>query len=64
MQEPANRPIPHRVRWTLACLALLVLYAVVPVSTAPEPAVLVLRWVATAALLAVLAVVIRWQAVR
>jgi hypothetical protein len=54
----------HLLRWALACLALVVLYAVIPVSSEPDPAVLVLRWCGTVAMLVALVVVIRWQAVR
>jgi hypothetical protein len=54
----------HRLRWTLAGIALLVVYLVVPVRSEPDAAVLVLRWVATTALLGAVAVAIRWQAVR
>jgi voltage-gated potassium channel len=55
---------PHRLRWTLAGVALMVLYLVVPIRSEPDAAVLVLRWCATAVLLAAVAVAIRWQAVR
>jgi voltage-gated potassium channel len=54
----------HALRWLLTCAALVVLYAVVPVSEEPEPLVMVLRWIATVLLLTVLAFVIRWQAVK
>ncbi|GAA2147437.1 potassium channel family protein [Glycomyces algeriensis] len=60
--DPAFKP--HRLRWALAALALIVLYAVVPVRIEPDPAVLIMRWTATAVLLAAIAVTIRWQAVR
>jgi voltage-gated potassium channel len=54
----------HVLRWALACLALMVLYAVIPVSSEPDPAVLILRWCITIAMLAALVIAIRWQAVR
>ena len=54
----------HRLRWTLAGLALLVLYLVVPIRSEPEITVQILRWSATAALLGAVAVAIRWQSVR
>lgn len=63
MQDKRNQK-PHRLRWTLAAVALIVLYLVVPVRAEPDPVVLVLRWTATAGLVAALAIVIRWQAVR
>lgn len=54
----------HRLRWTLAGIALLVLYLVVPIRSEPDAAVLILRWGATAVMVAAVAVAIRWQAVR
>ncbi|WP_205328390.1 potassium channel family protein [Glycomyces sp. YM15] len=55
---------PHPLRWLLASVALVVLYFVVPIRSEPDTVVLVLRWCTTIVLLAALAIVIRWQAVR
>jgi voltage-gated potassium channel Kch len=52
------------LRWLLVCVALVVLYAVVPISNEPDRGSLVLRWGATVLLLASLAFAIRWQALR
>jgi hypothetical protein len=55
--------MPAPARYAIACAALAVAYAVVPIRDAGAVS-LVVRWVATAAMLVVLAVAIRWQAVR
>jgi hypothetical protein len=54
----------HPIRWLLACVALIVLYAVVPIESEPDDGVLALRWVGTVLLLVALASAIRWQALR
>lgn len=63
-EEARIARLPHTLRWTLACVALVVAYAVVPVSADAAPGLLALRWTLTAAMLAAIAVVIRWQAIR
>lgn len=56
--------MPPKLRWTLACVALVVAYAVVPVGTDHALDMLVLRWALTVAMLVGLVLVIRRQAVR
>lgn len=64
-KEHMKRPrLPYALRWALACVALVVVFAVVPIRAEPDRAMLILRWCVTIAMLAVLAVAIRWQAVR
>ena len=63
--EPVKRrKLMRALRWMLACVALLVAYAVVPVRPEPDLTALVLRWCATVALLAAVAIVIRLQVLR
>jgi voltage-gated potassium channel len=52
------------LRYPLACAALLVAYAVVPVRADAPPSVLVLRWALTLVLLAAIALVIGRQSAR
>lgn len=60
-----ERPrFPYPLRWLLACVALVVVFAVVPIRAEPDTGVLILRWCVTAVMLAVLTIAIRWQAVR
>jgi voltage-gated potassium channel len=56
--------LPPKLRWSIACVVLGVAYAVVPVSTDVAPGVLALRWTLTIAMLVVLTLALRWQAVR
>ncbi|SDK82322.1 Ion channel [Glycomyces sambucus] len=58
------RRIPGPVRYAVVCVALGVAYAVVPVKAEADSGTLAVRWTVTAAMLVVLAVAIRWQAVR
>jgi voltage-gated potassium channel len=56
--------LPAPWRYAVVCVALAVAYMVVPMRSDADTAVLVLRWVATAAMLATIALVARWEAVR
>ncbi|GAA1690099.1 potassium channel family protein [Glycomyces endophyticus] len=56
--------MPAPLRYAVACAALAVAYAVAPVKADADPAALAFRWTLTAAMLVVLALAIRWQAVR
>ncbi|MEV3936459.1 potassium channel family protein [Glycomyces sp. NPDC049804] len=64
MQDETKPRRGHPLRWLLACVALMILYSVVPVSNEPESGSLVLRWTATVLILAGLAFAIRWQSLR
>jgi voltage-gated potassium channel len=59
-----HEPRAHPIRWILACVALMALYAVVPVDSEPDHGVLALRWGVTVLMLIALATAIRWQALR
>jgi energy-coupling factor transporter transmembrane protein EcfT len=59
-----RRRLPRPLRWAIACAALCVLYAIVPVRAEPDTAVLVFRWCLTLAILAVLVFAIGKQALR
>jgi hypothetical protein len=59
-----RRRLPEPLRWTLASVALGVMYAVVPVTPEPDVGLLVLRWGLSAAMLAALVLVIRGAALR
>lgn len=59
-----RRRLPSWARYTVVCLALSVAYAAVPVREEPDPVVLALRWALTVAMLAAIAIAIRWQALR
>lgn len=54
----------HLLRWLLACLALLVAFAVVPIRPEADSWALVIRWCITIAMLAALVLIIRRQALR
>lgn len=56
--------MPPKLRWSLACVALVVAYAVVPVGTDRALDMIVLRWALTVATLIGLTLVIRRQVVR
>lgn len=60
---PRGRRLPPWARYAIVCLALAVAYAAVPVREGPDAAVL-LRWTLTIAMLAAIAIAIRWQALR
>lgn len=67
MQDNDNErhePRAHPVRWLLACVALMALYAIAPVESEPDNGVLALRWGITVLVLVALAWAIRWQALR
>ncbi|GAB3993962.1 potassium channel family protein [Glycomyces albus] len=61
---PRGRRLPPWARYAIVCLALAVAYAAVPVREEPDKAVLALRWALTVAMLAAIAIAIRWQALR
>lgn len=63
-EHKGRRRFPYALRWLLACVALVVVFAVVPIRAEPDTGVLILRWCVTVVMLAVLTVAIRWQAVR
>lgn len=58
------RRLPGPWRYAVVCAALAVAYMAVPMRSDPDTAVLVLRWTATAAMLATIALAARWEAVR
>ncbi|MFB9662569.1 potassium channel family protein [Glycomyces mayteni] len=58
------RRLPAGWRYAIVCAALGVAYAVVPMRADADTLVLVLRWTATAAMLATIALVARWEVVR
>ena len=60
----AEQPPSHLLRWLLACLALLIAFAVVPIRPETDSWALVLRWCITVAMLAALVILIRRQALR
>ncbi|MCH7232266.1 potassium channel family protein [Glycomyces sp. L485] len=58
------RRLPPTARHLIACCALGFAYAAAPVREEGEVALLVARWVITAAMLLTLALAIRWEALR
>ncbi|MEU5875303.1 potassium channel family protein [Glycomyces sp. NPDC047369] len=56
--------LPAPWRYAVVCVALAVAYTVVPMRSDADTGVLVLRWTATAVMLATIALVARWEAVR